>query len=241
MRVNRIRPGEVELVMIANRLLRSTVLVLAILPFVAQPAFGQSRRSGGNGGGARPAGGQGAVRQGPVYTGGRHAVPRPPYRGHGYYGHGKRYYGYPAYPYYGYAPYYGYGYPGYGYPGFGFSVGFGYGGFGWGVGFGYAYPAYGYGYGYPGYYGYAPVVVPIAGRPYGGVRLAIPERHAAVTVDGYLVGSVDDFDGTLQQLNLERGTHRIEIAAPGFESTQFDVNIRDGQTITYRSPLRRAP
>jgi hypothetical protein len=251
----RTRPGEVEMVMIANYKVRTLVLVLAILPFVADAAYAQSRRGGGNGGGrpaggpagARPAGGPGGVRPGgQVYTGGRYAVPRPPYRGHGYYGYPKHYgygryygggyYGYPAYPVYGYAPYY------YGYPGFGFSVGFGYGGVGWGVGFGYGSP-YGY-YGYPyygGHYGYAPVGVPIAGRPYGGVRLAIPERHASVTVDGYLVGTVDDFDGSLQQLNLERGTHRIEIGAPGFEPAQFEVNIRDGQTITYRSPLQRIP
>jgi hypothetical protein len=114
--------------------------------------------------------------------------------------------------------------------------------YGWPVD-GFGYPAYGYGYGYG--YGYPTVVAPYGygyggygGRPYGGVRIDLPQRDAEVFVDGYFVGMVDDFDGRLQQANLEAGPHRIEIRADGFESVAFDVNVEPGRTITYRASMR---
>lgn len=94
-----------------------------------------------------------------------------------------------------------------------------------------------YGYGSPGFgYGYGGYGVPF--RPYGGVRLDLPQRHAEVYVDGYFVGTVDDFDGVFQQLNLEAGPHRIEIRAPGFEQIAFDVKVTPGRTITYGADMR---
>jgi hypothetical protein len=111
---------------------------------------------------------------------------------------------------------------GYGYPGF-------YG----------AYPWYGYsGYGYPGHdypaYG-------VAARPYGSVRLEIPQKDAEVYADGYFAGNVDNFDGRFHQLNLEPGPHRIEVRAPGFEPIAFDVNVEPGRSVTYRATMRPRP
>ena len=166
--------------------------------------------------GARP-----AYRQGyrPVYPAHRHGYYRPYYYTPYYYG------GYPAF----YGPYLS-GYA-FGYPTWGFSVGFGFG-------YGYGYPAYGYpAYGYPGYpypaYGYPY-------RPYGGVRIDVPQRDAEVYLDGYFAGSVDNYDGTFQQLNIEPGAHKLEIRAPGFSTVSFDVNVEPGRTITYRTSLRPA-
>lgn len=129
--------------------------------------------------------------------------------------------------YYGYTPFinsvFFYGRPGY----FG---GYGYGNPFWGYGPGYM-PfggAYAWGYGYGGY----------SGRPYGGVRIDLPQRDAEVFVDGYFVGTVNDFDGRLQQANLEAGPHQIEVREDGFEPITFDVNIEPGRTITYRSSMR---
>ena len=85
-----------------------------------------------------------------------------------------------------------------------------------------------YGYGFSGY----------SGRPYGGVRIDVPQRDAEVLVDGYFVGTVDDFDGRFQQANLEAGPHRIEIRGDGLEPIAFDVNVQPGRTITYRSSMR---
>lgn len=102
--------------------------------------------------------------------------------------------------------------------------------------------AFSYGYGL-GPYGYpAPrYSVAVVGPGYGGVRIDIEPRNAEVYVDGYYVGIVDEFDGVFQKVNLEPAAHRIEIRAPGFETSQFEVNILPGQTITYRTPLQPQP
>jgi hypothetical protein len=96
--------------------------------------------------------------------------------------------------------------------------------------YGYRYPAYGYAA--PGYF------APVPGRRYGGVRIDLPQRDAQVFVGGYFVGTVDEFDGVFQQLNLEPGAHRIEIRAPEYEPIVFDVRVEPGKTITYRASMR---
>jgi hypothetical protein len=69
--------------------------------------------------------------------------------------------------------------------------------------------------------------------------LDVTPRDAAVHVDGYYAGIVDDFDGSLQRLALEPGPHRVEIVAPGYESIVFEVNVRPYQTVQYRGDMRR--
>jgi hypothetical protein len=200
----------------------ASVGVAAILTFAAAPsAFAQSR------GHAAP---RGSVRAGgAVVRGGVGVIGRPvvvaPFRG--FYGFRSYaplinfsfFYGRPGFfGAYGYgSPFWGYGYPYYyGYPAYG-----------------YPYPAtYGnvvpYGYGYGGY----------SGQPYGGLRIDLPQRDAEVYVDGYFVGTVDDFDGASQQANLSAGPHQIEISSPEFETIQFNVNIEAGRSITYRGAMR---
>lgn len=115
---------------------------------------------------------------------------------------------------------------------------------GWGsFGYGWGYPYYGYypGYAYPGYgYGGAYVEPGAGGGGYGGVRIDVPQKDAEVYVDGYFAGTVDDFNGRMQQLELDPGPHHLELRAPGFETVSFDVNVEPGRTITYRSALRPA-
>jgi hypothetical protein len=142
-----------------------------------------------------------------------------PYYG-GYYGYGSRY-GY-------YSPYYSrYWLPGYGF-GFGY---FAYDPFWYDP----YYAGYGGGYGGGGYAGgYS--------RQYNGtgsLRLKVKPGHAQVYVDGYYVGVVDSFDGVFQRLSLDAGAHRIEIKAEGFETVQFEVNVRPGETVTYKGELLR--
>jgi hypothetical protein len=105
---------------------------------------------------------------------------------------------------------------------------------GWSLGlyFGAPYSAYGYGYGPApayGYYSLAP------GHVYGAVRIVDAPRNAQVLVDGYYAGVVDDYDGVFQHLNLEPGTHRIEIQVPGGPPIAFDVRVRPGETVTYHA------
>ena len=72
----------------------------------------------------------------------------------------------------------------------------------------------------------------------GAVRLDIPQKEAAVYIDGFYVGAVDDFDSATEQLTLRPGPHHIELRATGYQTLSFDVDIRTGKTITYRTPMQ---
>lgn len=48
------------------------------------------------------------------------------------------------------------------------------------------------------------------------VRIMATPREAEVYVDGYLVGTVDDFDGWSQRLRLQPGEHEIELFLDGY-------------------------
>ena len=105
--------------------------------------------------------------------------------------------------------------------------------FGWGSGYRYGSLYNGRVYGYrapaPAYGSYV---------YYGDVRLQVRPRDAAVYVDGYYAGVVDNFDGVFQRLTLEVGPHRIELEAPGFEPQTYDINVDPTRTIDVRSDLR---
>jgi hypothetical protein len=135
--------------------------------------------------------------------------PNPPVHGGGG-GGGGWYSSYPYYPYYGWA--YGLGYYGF------------YDSWYWGA-------PYGYDNGYYGYYGNEQ-----SGR--GGLKLKVEPAFAEVYVDGYYMGTVDDFDGAFQRMDLEVGAHHIEIRAPGYQTIAFDVRIEYGDTVTYRGGLQ---
>ena len=147
------------------------------------------------------------------------------------------------------SPNYGYRYPGYYgryyYPGYAFGLGYFYDP-SW-----YDPYYYGglYGGGYPGYYGsgggyggggYQGTGSSSYGQgPQGSLRLKIKPREAQVYVDGFFVGTIDDFDGTFQKLGIDAGAHRIEIKAPGYEATTFEVLVTPNETVTYKGDLKR--
>jgi PEGA domain-containing protein len=150
----------------------------------------------------------------------------------------------------GYGRYSGYG--GYGRRGYGGYYPWGFGGLGLGGYYGGYYDPYdGFYDPYGGYYG------PYGGYSSGGysgypqsgyasgfegkLRLKVKPRDAAVSIDGYYVGLVDDFDGVFQRLRIEAGMHRVEISAPGYEPLSFDVRIEWDQTVTYHGELRKLP
>ena len=122
----------------------------------------------------------------------------------------------------------------------------GYGGY-----YGGYYDPWWYGTGYIGSYGgyYDPWYggYPSDPQPYysssfdedGKLRLKIKPRDAEVYVDGYFVGTVDDFDGIFQRLHLETGAHRIEVRAAGYEPLMIDVRITPEHTTTYQGELKR--
>jgi hypothetical protein len=206
---------------------------LATIATSSYAAPGGQRRGGAHGAG-RVAG---PGRAGPAPSPGvGRAVPRPlpsrPLIGTGHF-----YRPYTAYPRFGLGFSYGYPYGYYGYPYWGYPYAYGYPGYGYYGYYGYGYPGYGYsGYGYPGG-GYA---APTPGGAYGRVRITNAPNGVEVYADGDYVGIADDFDGRLEQLNLEPGPHRIELRAPGFETATFEVNVHPGQTIHYRASMQPA-
>lgn len=85
-------------------------------------------------------------------------------------------------------------------------------------------PAYAYGYG-----SYA-----------SDVRIMATPREAEVYVDGYLVGTVDDFDGWSQRLRLQPGEHEIELFLEGYRSVRQKTLFRPGETYKIRATLEKA-
>lgn len=153
----------------------------------------------------------------------------PIYDPYYYYGHGG-YYG----SYYGYCdPVSGYGcrYSGYWMPGYGY--GFGYFGFDPSLFGGYSDP-YSSGYGQSsGGYGTGHY------QGVGSLRLKVKPVNAQVYIDGYYVGVIDSFDGMFQKLEIEAGSHRVEVRAEGFETVAFDVMVPPGETVIYKGELPR--
>jgi hypothetical protein len=167
-----------------------------------------------------------------------HAVRRPPsaYRPPSYY----------------YSPYYLYNPWTFGAWGLGYGLGYMYDPFYGGYG-GYGYPygspyGYGYGGGYP-YYGGAPYY---DGSTYdnwpdsttqmpekGNLRIKVKPREAKVLVDGAFVGTVDDFDGVFQKLELTEGRHHVVLQLDHYQPLEFDVMIVAGETINYTGEMHK--
>jgi hypothetical protein len=124
----------------------------------------------------------------------------------------------PYYPLY-YSPFYSGWYGGWYGPGW-------YGWNGYPYGYGQYYPPYGYGYGYD---------------PSGSARIEITPREAEVYVDGYLVGTVDDFDGWLQRLHVPYGEHEIQIYLKGYRTIREKVLFRPGATLKLSSVMEPLP
>ena len=149
----------------------------------------------------------------------------------------------PTYVIRSYVPWYGYGYYdpwfyGYGYRRWGLSpYGIGIGAFGYPYGM---YDPYLDPYGYGGYSGgsYARRQDDDT-RPTGSIRVRAQPKDARVYIDGALVGTVDEFDGLSDHLEVEPGTHRLEIRADGFETFSTEIRVRENRTITARANLRQ--
>jgi hypothetical protein len=58
----------------------------------------------------------------------------------------------------------------------------------------------------------------------GRIEFACEPATATVTVDGQVRGTVGEI-GTRGGLELERGLHRIEIAADGFRTFRLELNL----------------
>jgi hypothetical protein len=72
----------------------------------------------------------------------------------------------------------------------------------------------------------------------GSLRIKASPSDAKVYVDGVLVGTVDDFNGFTNHLELEPGLHRLEFRAEGYETLAKDVTVTTSTT-TLRLSLKK--
>lgn len=227
---------------------RSTTLIMAAsLALAPVLAFAQDRavpRGGGDGGGRSSGGGShpspgvqssgSGSSSGSGYSGGSSsgsghtpstAERRHPRAGTGRGSGGGYYPGYPGY----YPPYYP-GYPGYGWGG---SLYWGawwpYGSYGW-----YGYPGWGW-----GGYGGGGTVTHYVERETGSVRVLVDPSEARVYVDGYYAGTVDDFDGLFQRLNLSPGRHEIALKLEGYKTHRVKVYVAPDATVKLHYDLEK--
>lgn len=100
------------------------------------------------------------------------------------------------------------------------------------------------GYFYDPYFGeypwWPPVIYPHPRIVFDGraqVRLQVTPREAAVYVDGFYAGTVDDFDGFFQRLPLLSGGHTIALYLEGFGTVTRRVYLSPGSDLSIRETL----
>ena len=76
-------------------------------------------------------------------------------------------------------------------------------------------------------------------QPTGSIRFRANPPHARVYVDGALVGTVDEFDGLGDHLEIEAGRHQIELRADGYQTYTSEISVRAGRTTTERANLKK--
>jgi hypothetical protein len=105
-------------------------------------------------------------------------------------------------------------------------------------------PFYGAYYGpYYGSHFYDPYYRPYAYHrdPYetSAVRLKVKPSDARVFVDGGYVGTVDDFDGAFQQLDLKPGRHEISVKRAGYVTRRFRVYAAPARTLKIEEQMEK--
>jgi hypothetical protein len=78
---------------------------------------------------------------------------------------------------------------------------------------------------------------PYPAPPGGELELHLVPSTAQVYIDRYYAGTVLDFDRP-GGLAVEAGPHHIEIQAPGYETSAFEVKLLPDRRVTYREDLR---
>lgn len=77
-------------------------------------------------------------------------------------------------------------------------------------------------------------------RETGSIRLRVNPDKAKVYVDGVLQGTVDDFNGLGNHLDVVGGTHQLEIRAEGYVTLKDEIVVEAGKTQTFRGSLKKS-
>lgn len=76
-------------------------------------------------------------------------------------------------------------------------------------------------------------------REVGSIRLRVNPDAAQVYIDGALVGTVKEFSGLKNHLELDGGPHKIELRADGYETYTGEITVEVGKTLTERIRLKK--
>jgi hypothetical protein len=71
------------------------------------------------------------------------------------------------------------------------------------------------------------------------VRVLVDPEDAKVYVDGYYAGTVDDFDGLMQRLHVDRGPHEVLVKREGYKSQRFRIYAVPGRTVKIEYDMRK--
>jgi hypothetical protein len=73
------------------------------------------------------------------------------------------------------------------------------------------------------------------------LRVRVTPERAAVYVDGFYAGIVEDFDGVFEGLPLTPGGHRIVLHLEGYRTARHNVYLRPGSTFKLHDTLVKLP
>ena len=71
------------------------------------------------------------------------------------------------------------------------------------------------------------------------VRVLVTPKEAAVYIDGYYAGVVDDFDGFFQRLPMTPGPHEIAVYLAGYRTLRQQLYLGPNSTYSLRSTMER--
>jgi hypothetical protein len=76
---------------------------------------------------------------------------------------------------------------------------------------------------------------------YASARIQVQPKTAEVFVDGYRAGTVDDFDGIFQRLNVWPGEHEITIYLEGYATERHLLYMAQGTTANLKGVMEKLP
>ncbi len=88
-----------------------------------------------------------------------------------------------------------------------------------------------------GYYSGSGEREPRVAKTTGSVRIKSNAETGKVYIDGALVGTVDEFDGLNEGLEIEAGRHTLEIRAEGYVTRTMEITVKVGTKKTERINL----